>query len=204
MSNLKTLNARSETLLRASAQVDKAIAHHLVEIAKHVNGKGNGDTSAVNYFWSLLTAGRKSGLRHDAIGNWLLAYAGVTWNAEKKRYNRKKDFDFDVKAATENPWYLFTKQAEFKPFDLEKALKALITKATNALNDDDPEHKHSVNKDLLRRIEALADPKALPKTADVKAEEAAPEGWTVVEGGADATGGEVTAEAEEAPIAQVA
>lgn len=205
MSNLKTLNSRSETLLRASAQVDKAIAHHLVEIAKHVNGKGNGDTSAVNYFWSLLTAGKKAGLRHDAIGNWLLAYCGVTWNAEKKRYNRKKEFVFDVQAATENPWYLFTKQSEFKPFDLEKALKALIKRANSALEDEEHSKEHKVSKDMLKRVEALFDPKALPKTDDVKTEEPAPEGWTMVEGGASENGGEaLEAEETEVPVAQVA
>lgn len=176
MTNLKTLNSRSETLLRASTQVDKAVAHHLVEIAKHVNGKGNGDVSAVNYFWALLTAGGKSGLRHDAIGNWLLAYAGVTWNAEKKRYNRKKDFVFDLRAAEETPWYSFTKQAAFKPFDLEKALAALIKRAHNALEDTSEEAKaNKVNKEVLKRLETLLDPKALPKTADV------PKGETTAE-----------------------
>lgn len=173
MTNLKTLNARSETLLRASAQVDKAIAHHLVEIAKHVNGKGNGDTSAVNYFWSLLTAGRKAGLRHDAIGNWLIAYCGVTWNADKKRYNRKRDFQFDLRAAEENPWYMFTKQSEFKPFDLEKALASLLRKAEAALNDEEHRNEHKINKELLRKLVAINDPKALPKENDVKAEEPA-------------------------------
>jgi len=167
MTNLKTLNARTETLLRASTQVDKAIAHHLCEIAKHVNGKGNGDVSAVNYFWSILTAGGKSGLRHDAIGNWLIAFCGVTWNAEKKRYNRKKDFTFDLRAAEESPWYTFTKQSAFKPFDLDKALAALIKRANAALEDAEHAKEHKVNKDMLKRIEALLDPKALPKTAEV-------------------------------------
>lgn len=192
MTNLKTLNSRSETLLRASAQVDKAIAHHLVEIAKHVNGKGNGDTSAVNYFWSLLTAGRKSGIRHDAVGNWLLAYCGVTWNADTKKYNRKRDFTFDVRAAEENPWYLFTKQAEFKPFDLEKELLRIINRAKKALEDNDPEHKHVVNKARLTELERLLDKKPGPVEA--------PKGWDKVDGGSSENGGETVAEdtAEEA------
>lgn len=184
MSNLKQLNARSETLIGASKQVDKAIAHHLAQIANHVNGKGNGDTSAVNYFWSLLTAGKTSGLRADAIGNWLLAYCGVTYNDKTKKYGRKKDFQYSEQLATENPWYSFTKQAEFKPFDLEKALKALLKKAENALADTEHANEHKVSKDLLKKVEAIFDP-----SKDVKV----PEGWDKVDGGASENGGEVTA-----------
>lgn len=170
MSNLKALNARSETLLRASSQVDKAIAQHLVAIAKHVNGKGNGDVSAVNYFWSILTAGGRSGLRHDAIGDWLLAYAGVTWNAEKKRYNRKREFQFSEQLATENPWYLFKRQTAYKPFDLEKALAALVKRANTRLEDTSEDAKKDViNKETLRMLEEIVNktPKPLPKSADV-------------------------------------
>lgn len=156
MSTLKSLNSVSEMLIKASGSLDKRIAQHLVNIAKHINGAGNGDVSAVNYFWGLLTAGGRSGLRHDAIGNWLLAYAGVSWNTEKKQYGRKKGFVFSEQLAVENPWYLFTKQAPFKPFDLDAAIKALIKKAHNALEDGSEEaKKHNVNKEHLKALEAM-------------------------------------------------
>lgn len=175
MSDLKTLNSRSTVLVGASKHVDKAIAHHLVQIANHVNGKGNGDTSAVNFFWSLLTAGKKSGLRADAIaiGNWLLAYAGVTYNDKTEKYGRKRDFQYSEQLATENPWYSFTKQAKFKPFDLDKSLVALIKKAHNALEDFEHAKKHKVSKETLRKIEALiaGDKSASKETKpEVKAE----------------------------------
>ena len=173
MSDLKTLNSRSTVLVGASKQVDKAIAHHLVQIANHVNGKGNGDTSAVNFFWSLLTAGKTSGIRADAIGNWLLAYAGVTYNDKTQKYGRKRDFQYSEQLATENPWYSFTKQAEFKPFDLDKALAALIKKAHNALEDSEHAKEHKVSKETLRKIEALiaGDKSASKETKpEVKAE----------------------------------
>lgn len=193
--SLKSLNATSEMLVRASGQLDKRIAAHLVAIANHVNGKGNGDTSAVNYFWSLVTAGGKSGLRADAIGNWLLAYCGVTYNDKTKKYGRKRDFQYDVQLAVENPWYLFTKQAEFKPFNLDKALAALIKKAHTALEDTEHSDKHVVSKDMLKRIEALLDSKPLPKTTTI---EVKPEGWDSVDGGAGPNGHE--AEEASAPI----
>lgn len=153
MSTLKHLNDTSAMLVRASGQVDKRIAVHLVAIAKHINGIGNGDVSAANYFFGLMTA--TSGLRKDAIGNWLMAYAGCSWNAEKKQFGRKKDFQFDEQAATENPWFKFTKQAEFKPFDLDKALKNIIAKAKGALEDTENAEKHAVNKAHLRALELI-------------------------------------------------
>lgn len=160
MNMLKKLNSTSEMLVKASGTLDKRIAAHLINIAKHINGAGNGDVSAANYFFSLLTS--TSGVRKDAIGNWLMAYAGCSWNADKKRFGRKKDFVFDEQMATENPWYKFTKQAEFKPFDLDRALKAILKKAHAALEDTDHVGEHKVNKDLLKKVESLFDPTPLP------------------------------------------
>lgn len=154
MSVLKKLNATSEMLVRATGQIDKKIAAHLVAIADHINGAGNGDVSAANHFFSLLTS--TSGLRKDAIGNWLMAYAGCSWNAEKKQFGRKKDFAYDKQAAVENPWYVFTKQKEFQPFDLDKALKQLVTKAKAKLAEEALEHKgHAINKAHLRALECI-------------------------------------------------
>lgn len=153
MSILKKLNATSEMLVKASGTIDKRIAAHLVDIAKHINGAGNGDVSAANYFFSLLTS--TSGVRKDAIGNWLMAYAGCSWNAEKKQFGRKKGFTFSEQLAVENPWYKFTPAKEFKPFDLDKALAALIKKAHAALEDEEHADKHKVRKDRLVAIEAL-------------------------------------------------
>lgn len=154
MSNtLKSLNATSSMLVAASGTIDKRIAAHLINIAKHINGAGNGDVSAANFFFSLLSS--TSGLRRDAIGNWLMAYAGVSWNAQKKQFGRKKNFVFEEQLATENPWYMFTKQAPFKPFDLDKALKAILNKAKAALEDEEHAAEHKVRKDQLRLLEAM-------------------------------------------------
>lgn len=157
MSILKKLNATSEMLVKASGTIDKRIASHLVDIAKHINGAGNGDVSAANYFFSLLSS--TSGVRKDAVGNWLMAYAGCSWNQDKKKFGRKKDFTFSEQLATENPWYKFTPQKEFKPFDLDAAIKALLKRANNALEDTENEGKHKVNKDHLKMLEAILDPK---------------------------------------------
>lgn len=174
MSILKKLNATSEMLVKASGTIDKRIATHLVEIAKHINGAGNGDVSAANYFFSLLTS--TSGVRKDAIGNWLMAYAGCSWNTEKKQFGRKKDFTFELQNAVENPWYKFTKQAEFKPFDLEKALASLLKKAENALGDVEHEKQHKINKRVLQALTMVAN-------GEFSIDDVAPEGWTHVEGG---------------------
>ena len=167
---LAKLNAESDLLVGAGKTLDKRIHHHLVNIADHINGKGNGDTTAANYFFSKLTS--SSGIRRDAIGNWLIAFAGCAWNAEAKKFGRQRNFKYDHKAATENPWFKFTKQAEFKPFDLEKALASLIKKAEAALLDDNKDHHHKVPKDLLNKVIALRDAKPLPKASEVTTNEA--------------------------------
>ena len=183
MSTLKKLNATSEMLVRASGQIDKKIAAHLVNIADHINGAGNGDVSAANHFFALLTS--TSGVRKDAIGNWLMAYAGCSWNAEKKQFGRKKDFAYDKQAGVENPWYVFTKQKEFTPFDLDKALKQLVTKAKAKLAEEALEHKgHVVNKAHLRALECIINGEFQFEDEQASIDEPesiAPEGWAVAE-----------------------
>jgi hypothetical protein len=185
MLNLKTLNATSEMLVRASGKLDKKIAEHLVNIARHINGAGNGDVSAANYFFDLI--GKSSGIRKQAIGNWLIAYAGCSYNQEKKKFGRTKSFTFDERAAVENPWYTFTPQPEFQPFDLEAKLKSLLKKAMELKDDAEHAGKIKIRKDLLNGLERMLDPKpdfrVAPEQAKPEAEAQAPEGWIEVEGG---------------------
>ncbi len=181
--SIKKLNSTSEMLVRASGSIDKRLAAHLVDIAKHINGAGNGDVSAANHFFSLLTS--TSGVRKDAIGNWLMAYAGCSWNAEKGKFGRKKDFAYDKQAGVENPWYVFTKQKEFTPFDLDKALKQLVTKAKAKLAEEALEHKgHVVNKAHLRALECIINGEFQFEDEQASTDEpesVAPEGWAVAE-----------------------
>lgn len=190
MSNvLKSLNATSEMLVRASGTIDKRIAAHLVNIAKHINGAGNGDVSAANYFFSLLTS--TSGVRKDAIGNWLMTYAGCSWNADKKQFGRKKGFVFDLEAATKEPWYVLTPQKEFKPFNLEAALASLIKKAHKALEDEEHASEHKVNKSVLNTLEMLASGTPLAPSIQNATLSATPTaGWDKVEGGSGPNGHE--------------
>ncbi len=150
--SLKALNSVTDTLVAASGTIDKRIAAHLVEIAKHINGAGNGDVSAANYLFSKIT--NLSGIRKQAIGNWLLEFAGCSWNAQKKQFGRKKEFHFDLQLAVENPWYKFTAQPEFKPVDSLALIKAAVGKMKKAI--EDTEHTdHQVNKEHLRSLTAL-------------------------------------------------
>lgn len=174
MINLKTLNATSEMLVRASGKLDKKIAEHLVNIARHINGAGNGDVSAANYFFDLI--GKSSGIRKQAIGNWLIAYAGCSWNGEKKKFGRAKNFTFDERAAVENPWYKFTPQPDFQPFDLEAKLRSILKKAMEMKDDTEHADKIKIRKDLLNGLERMLDPKPDFRSAPA-------EGRTEVEGG---------------------
>lgn len=186
---VKSLNATSEMLIRASGTLDKRIAAHLVNISKHINGAGNGDVSTANYFFHLISS--TSGVRKDAIGNWLMTYAGCSWNTEKKQFGRKKNFVFDLEAAVREPWYVLTPQKEFKPFDLERALAALIRKAHKALEDQEHASEHKVNKSTLNTLEILASGTPLaPSIVNATLSATPTAGWDKVEGGAGPNGHE--------------
>ncbi len=155
--SLKSLNTMSDRLVRASGKIDVMIHNHLVAIAVHINGEGNGDVSAANYLFSKITS--MSGLRKQAIGNWLSEFAGCSWNADKKQFGRKKGFVFVLQSAEENPWFKYTAQPEFKPVDGLALVKAAIKKMENALADEEHAAEHKIDKGLLRSLKALVEDK---------------------------------------------
>lgn len=191
MTSIKALNERSTFLGNVSKSNDKAIADHCVLIADHINE--HGDVTAADFLCKCLPGG----LRVNLIREWFLTYAGCSWNAEKKQFGKRKagTFTYDRSKAIENPWFNLRPEAPFKPFDLEKFLKSAITKAKAALEDTAHEKDHSVNKEMLRQLEALLVDKPAHFVEEATLEVA---GWTEVEGGAMPNGHEAVIPAVEA------
>lgn len=155
--NTKSLNATSDMLVRASKGMDKRFAEHMVNIAVFINSdKANGDVSTATHFIKGLTA--TSGVRRQAIVNWFLAFAGCTWNQEKKAFGRKKDFTFDHELAVKNPWYAFTPDKPIVAVDAMALLKGLKSKLTNALEEGNVKNPDEA-KSLLAALVAYEDSK---------------------------------------------
>lgn len=165
---LKTLNATSIAIVKASAKIDDRIQDHLVNIANHINGIGNGDTSAASFFVSLLGT---SGIRRDAIVRWIVDLAGCTWKPDELKFGRRKNFKYDAEKAAETRWTTYTQQHDsFKGFDLEAQIKKLVERAAERMAevpslDKDKAAKIVVNIDKLNALRAILD---LPPTVTAK------------------------------------
>lgn len=200
MSNLKALNERSLFLANTSKANDKAIADHCILIAEHI--KEHGDVTPATILCDAF--GKSSGLRVNAIRQWFLSYGGCSWNQEAKKFGKRKQgtFSFDRDAAVANQWYTLRPEPEFKAFDLEAFIKKAIAKANTALEDVEHANLHKVDKAMLNALVGLLDKgphyveqanadEQARKDATVETVTKAPDGWTEVEGGASANGGEI-------------
>lgn len=160
MSTLKQLNAVSINIVKASAKIDDRIQAHLVNIAAHINGAGNGDTSAASFFVSLLSS---SGLRRDAIVRWIVDMAGCTWKPDELKFGRSKNFKYDAEKAKSTRWTDYTPQHDsFKGFDLNAKIEALVKQAAERMAevpslDAEKAGKIKINLDKLNALRALID-----------------------------------------------
>lgn len=165
---LKTLNATSIAIVKASAKIDDRIQEHLVNIANHINGIGNGDTSPASFFVSLLG---QSGIRRDAIVRWIVDLAGCVWKPEEVKFGRRKNFKYDAEKAVATRWTEYTPQHDsFKGFDLEAQIKKLVERAAERMAevpslDKEKAAKIVVNIDKLNALRAILD---LPPTVAAK------------------------------------
>jgi hypothetical protein len=149
LGTIKAINERSSFLGAQTKATDKAIADHCVIIAQHI--ANHGDVTAADFLVKCMSGG----LRTNAIRQWFLDFGGCSWNADKKQFGKKKGFLFNEQVAKENPWYLHTKEAAFKPVDTEALIKATIAKIKKAMGDVENASSHKINKEHLRKLEAI-------------------------------------------------
>lgn len=152
MSTVKQINARSLFLGRASVKLEKAIHEHAVVISDHINEHGD-----VTLADTLVNALGKS-IRANALKQWFLDFGGCSWNDEKKKFGKAKDFAYDRDTALLNPFYDWTPEPAFKPVDSMALINAVIKKLESAADDTSENGaKHKINLDHLAALKAIAE-----------------------------------------------
>lgn len=93
--------------------------------------------------------------RANALKSWALAYGPFRWDGKANngeggiRYKKRETYDLDQ--ADAEPFYVFEKEAKFKPFDLDKALHSLLKRAEAASSDS----RNHVNTDTLNALQKV-------------------------------------------------
>lgn len=73
-----------------------------------------------------------SGMRKNALRDWFIAMGKFTWNSETKTLDFDKQKATLLEEAIVTPFWTFKPEAEYVPFDLTKAINALLAKAKKA------------------------------------------------------------------------
>jgi len=183
MKTLAEINKAIATIKASGEKLDKLIQDTAVNVLEHfAEHKDNG---LVNRLYFALP----QGARKTAMTSWLLAYGALSANADSKTkkeqpfvYDRNKVTD--AEGAATDMWYDHKPdQTPDKVFDLQKAVKALLSKASKAETVPDKD------REALRAIAVVAGltapdwskkVKQAPKAEDTPPAEgeATPEGQT--------------------------
>lgn len=111
---VSTLRNRSISLAKSGQKYKDMMQELLIDIIefvnnpiyskakdKHGNPIGNGNTTPAKDLLDTIT--RKAD--HTAIKNWLNRHGGMTYVEDKKHFERKRKFTYDLEAAKADLWY---------------------------------------------------------------------------------------------------
>ncbi len=165
----KQLNARSQSIAKASGKIALAMHNHMVDIAEFIKSTGN--VTPATTFVSLVS----SATRKNAIRQWFSSFGGCSWNNEKKAFGKRKDFTWDIVAAKATPFYDLIPEPEFKPVNGYALLKAAAKQMEKALKDTANAGKHKVDEKMLASLKELLKNPAEPVDKTEKLEVKKPE-----------------------------
>jgi len=93
--------------------------------------------------------------RKNALKSWVEAHAGFVWNTDENQFvynsKRTKIADDDVRQGIDTPFWDFKPEPEYKPFDLEKLLNAMIDK-TDKVVKKGVKKEDNIDTDLLASL----------------------------------------------------
>jgi len=93
--------------------------------------------------------------RKNALKSWVEAHAGFVWNTDENQFvynsKRTKIADDDVRQGIDVPFWDFKPEPEYKPFDLEKLLNAMIDK-TDKVVKKGVKKEDNIDTDLLASL----------------------------------------------------
>lgn len=106
-----------------------------------------------------LTDSLPEGSRTNALRDYVKAATQWDWDESEKKWTYSKSTTkIDLKAAAERTggknWYDFTKEAEYKPFDLEQKLHALVAMAIKRAEKTD--ERDNIDLSLLEKLQKVA------------------------------------------------
>lgn len=143
----KDIREESKAIHANVRGVSKAIHTHLMRIARHVFDHGD-VTEATFFIKPLMAIDKKTGemnstVRVTAIKDWLETFGMCKWNSKEDQFkiNSKMrnalhadndEYREHFKQAAKTPWNKLTAEKKFNGFDLEAALKAVLTRASEA------------------------------------------------------------------------
>ena len=92
--------------------------------------------------------------RKNAMRDWFINYGPFAYNAKNKKFTfkAKEGEVYNVAEAAQTPFWEFKPEPEYVPFNVDKAILALVTKAENAVK----EHGVVIDENKLRALKALA------------------------------------------------
>ena len=130
--DVASLNKEIAAIKVAGAKLDSRIQTAAVGVLEHF--EEHKDNGMVNRLYHAMSAGS----RKSALTSWLLAHCAVSANTDKATkqeqpfvYDRNKKTD--PEAGEADPWYSHKpEKAPDEVFDLQKAVRALLSKAEKA------------------------------------------------------------------------
>jgi hypothetical protein len=116
----------------------------------------HGDITLVNRLVDAMPAGA----RVNALRSWFeLSTSKVQYNEETKQFDFvKKQDPVDMEGAAAINWYDCKPEPEFRPFDLNAQIQALIKKAQKAQSSDNAD-LHSIDEAQLTALSTLVEVK---------------------------------------------
>lgn len=161
------LKNRSIEIAKSAKSLGVEIHKHNMSIARHI--AETRDVTLASHFVKLLMNSKdgesRSIVRADAVKNWFEAFGFCTWGKTKdgkegfKLHKTALDqIEADhFKVASANPWNVYTKAKPFQIFDLEAAIKSLVKRAADKINETGPNGEtHKVNTATLEALKAIA------------------------------------------------
>lgn len=119
------------SVIRRVAKLDKDL--HVIASSILMHADKHGDITLAN---KLIDAMPKSA-RKNAMRDWFIAHGKFAWDEKNKNlaYAKSKSTLYDE--SQQRPFFAFTAEPEYKPFDMDAAIASLLKRAEKAIENGD-------------------------------------------------------------------
>lgn len=125
------IDAAIKSIQTRGKSMDRDIHIAACSILNHVEKHGD-YTKAIKLVNAMGQSARK-----NALKDWFLAFGKLSWNAETKDFTFNKNAVTMLSEAIAMPFWDFKPEPEYKPFDFNASVQAILSKATKAVERGD-------------------------------------------------------------------